>query len=473
MISTNVRISKLTIDQALLKKYNINGPRYTSYPTAKEFSESVSSESYHWHVEDSNQDPIPKPLSLYLHIPFCKSLCYYCGCHKVITQNTSKAQNYLDTLHKEIELQAKLFAKDREVKQIHLGGGTPTYFNTADIHKILDTIENHFNLTPISQREFGIEIDPRTTTTTDIKRLALMGFNRMSFGIQDFDRDVQIAINRIQDKDETIDLLKAARSAGTKSLSVDLIYGLPKQTADSFAKTLEEIIKVKPDRIALYNYAHMPQTIKSQKLINDEDIPSAKVKLALLTLSIDTLTAVGYRHIGMDHFALPDDPLSQSLEQGTLHRNFQGYSTHGDCDIIGFGVSAISKVGDIFSQNYKKLFDYQNRIQQKSLAIEKGCSLSIDDKIRAAVIQHIMCSQTLDINAFNRTHSIIFECYFKKEIEKLSPMINDGLLIITPEKLKITEKGRLLLRNIAMAFDTYLSEKLSKDENLIKFSKVL
>ncbi len=463
----------MTIDQKLLKKYNINGPRYTSYPTAKEFGNSVNSESYHWHVEDSNQDPIPKPLSLYLHIPFCKSLCYYCGCHKVITQNKSKAHTYLDTLHREIELQAKLFAKDREVRQIHLGGGTPTYFTTTDIHKTLDTIENHFNLAPISQREFGIEIDPRTTTTTDIKRLVLIGFNRMSFGIQDFDRNVQIAINRIQDKNETIDLLQAARAAGSRSLSVDLIYGLPQQTLDSFTKTLEEIIRVKPDRIALYNYAHMPQTIKSQKLIKDEDIPSAKVKLALLTLSINTLTSAGYQHIGMDHFALPDDPLSQSLEQGTLHRNFQGYSTHGDCDIIGFGVSAISKVGDIFSQNYKKLSEYQDHIQQKRLAIEKGCALSIDDKIRAAVIQHIMCSQALDINAFNRTHCIIFEGYFKNEIEKLAPMIKDGLLTITPEELKITEKGRLLLRNIAMVFDTYLSKKLSTDKNLIKFSKVL
>lgn len=460
------------IDQVLLTKYDVSGPRYTSYPTARQFHSQFGEGDYRWHIEHSNQDPVPKPLSLYLHIPFCKALCYYCGCHKIITQNRSKILTYLDALHKEIKNQASLFDPDREVRQVHLGGGTPTYLYTAEIQQLLNTIKQYFKLAPMPDCEMGIEIDPRTTDKVDIEVLANMGFNRMSFGVQDFDRQVQVAINRLQDKDQTLELLYTARSAGVASLSVDLIYGLPKQTQQSFVETLKAIIAAHPDRIALYNYAHMPSIIKAQKMIQENDLPEAEAKLELLNLSIDTLTAAGYCHIGMDHFALPSDPLSRSLDKGELHRNFQGYSTHGDCDIIGFGASAISRVGDAFSQNHKNLLDYQRCIKNQRLATQRGYSLSADDRIRAAVIQHIMCSHILNFKDFGRAHHIIFKQYFQRELEQLKPMSDDQLLIITEDKLQITARGRLLLRNIAMIFDAYLPQNNSAD-NCIQFSKVL
>lgn len=463
---------KNNIDHILLSKYNISGPRYTSYPTALQFADQFSAEDYRRSAELSNQALKAKPLSLYIHIPFCESLCYYCGCHKVITQNRDKVRDYLDSLHREIQLQSKLFDSCREVKQIHLGGGTPTYLSTAEIKQLVVHIQKHFTLSVLSECEMGIEIDPRTSCESDIRQLARMGFNRMSFGIQDFDPQVQAAINRIQSKDQTLKLLATARQSGVESLSVDLIYGLPKQTVHGFADTLSTIVETRPDRIALYNYAHMPQRIKSQKLIKQDDLPSPEHKLELLCLSIETLTEAGYCHIGMDHFALPDDPLSRSLEHGGLHRNFQGYSTHGDCDIIGMGVSAISKIGDSFGQNIKSLTRYQEYINCGQLAIERGYVLSQDDQLRAAIIQAIMCSATVDFNVLTQTFGMDFDVYFKHELEQLMPMVDGGLVVLTDQSIRVTEKGRLLLRNIAMTFDAYLPTNQSAD-NGIGFSKVL
>jgi oxygen-independent coproporphyrinogen-3 oxidase len=461
------------VSQELLDKYNTHGPRYTSYPTARQFTSQFGADDYRWHIEDSNEEPIPKSLSLYVHIPFCQSLCYYCGCHKIVTHNKNKAQDYLETLQQEIKLQGALFDKDRKVKQLHFGGGTPTYYNTSDIQQLLKTIAEHFTLAPLSQREYSIEIDPRTASINSITDLATIGFNRMSFGIQDFDNDVQVAINRIQDQQHTLNLLDAARAAGIKSVSIDLIYGLPKQTPKNFTKTLDTIITARPDRISLYHYAHMPHLIKAQKLIREGDIPKLIVKMALLTLSINQLLSAGYQYIGMDHFALPNDPLSKSRKQGMLQRNFQGYSTHSDCDTIGMGVSAISQIGNSFSQNYKHLTQYQHHIQAQKLAIEKGYTLSTDDKIRSNIIQSIMCRQQVDMNKVSKVFGISFKNYFKDELKALTTMMEDGLLNTAQDEINITEKGRFFMRNIAMVFDAYLSPSAQDDTTVIEFSKVL
>ncbi len=462
-----------TIHSRLLKKYDVNGPRYTSYPTALQFNEHFTSKEYHWHIQQSNQDLIPKPLSLYLHIPFCRSLCYYCGCHKIITHNKNKVNAYLESLHYEIELQAKHFDKDRKVKQIHFGGGTPTYLTHKELQHILETIAQNFNL-GLSNTEMGIEIDPRTITSDTIKYFSDIGFNRVSFGIQDFDTEVQSAINRIQDQQHTLALIQAAKKEQVHSISIDLIYGLPKQTLTSFTKTLSITLDARPDRIALYNYAHMPQRISSQKLIDETWLPSPDEKLKLLTLAIDTLMDAGYQYIGMDHFALPDDPLNQHLKDSTLQRNFQGYSTHGDCDIVGFGISAISKIGNAYSQNHKNVSDYLKKIQSNELAVQRGYVLNQDDRIRAHAIQQIMCQYSIDFSQFRQFQHIDFTEYFKKELERLKQLEADGLLKLTTYSMEITPLGRLFLRNIAMIFDAHMSHKtLKESKTQTLFSKVL
>ncbi len=346
----------MKIDAELLKKYDVHGPRYTSYPTALQFHEQFMVKDYCAHVEQSNQYPLPIPLSIYLHIPFCSSLCYYCGCHKFITQDHHRIEEYVDYLKQEIALQAALFDRDREVVQIHFGGGTPTILQPQHLASIVDTLKHYFTVS--ENVEMAIEIDPRTMDDKYMAALCKMKFNRMSFGVQDFNIKVQAAIHRIQDEKATIHLIKMARASGVESISVDIIYGLPQQTLESFKETLATIKRIRPDRIALYHYAHMPDRIKSQNLIKVRELPSSDEKLNILSFSINELTDAGYIHIGIDHFALPNDALSISLKNNTLHRNFQGYSTHGDCDIVGLGVSAISRVDDSFSQNEKILKKY-------------------------------------------------------------------------------------------------------------------
>jgi oxygen-independent coproporphyrinogen-3 oxidase len=456
----------------LLKKYDVYGPRYTSYPTALQFDEKFSLDDYLSYVERSNGDPIPKSISLYIHIPFCHSLCFYCGCNKIVTSRYEKAQEYLELLCKEIELQAALFDKDREVTQIHFGGGTPTFLRLNDIRKIITCLNKNFNLAANHKREMGIEIDPRTTSSQDILELIDLGFNRLSFGIQDFDKPVQEAINRLQDKNDTLALIKTAHSQKIQSLSVDLIYGLPKQTLTGFRHTIRTIAAIRPDRIALYNYAHMPHLIKSQKLIDANDLPNSEEKLELFALALEELSSSGYCHIGMDHFALPEDSLYKSFKNEGMHRNFQGYSTHSDCDTLGLGVSAISKIFHAYSQNHKNLSDYRQFIEQEQLPISRGYALTIDDQIRADLIQHIMCGRPIRFEYFEHLYSIYFDRYFLNELNALSTLVQDDLIIFSGDGFSVTPKGRLFLRNIAMIFDVYLN-KPKVENKAIQFSKVL
>ncbi len=446
----------MSIDKTLFKKYNVHGPRYTSYPPATQFTKDFTQQDYYWHVESSNEDPLPKPLSIYIHLPFCNALCYYCGCHKFIAPQTSTVMSYLDNLKHEIKMQAALFNDDRQVQQIHLGGGTPTYLSTEYIQSLIKTIKENFTLSNRYDFECAIEIDPRTTSNEDIKDLVEIGFNRMSFGVQDFDPAVQKAINRVQSKEEVTSRLQAARDAGIESISVDLIYGLPKQNIESFNQTLESIIAIKPERIALYNYAHMPDLIKSQRLINAKELPDTNTKVELMAMSIQKLLDAGYIHIGMDHFALPSDSLSESLINHTLHRNFQGYSTHGDCDLIGFGVSAISHIGDCYSQNTKIISEYKDAIESGTHPIIRGYNLSKADAIRTDAIQQLMCNRSLNLDKFGYIHAIDTKYYFAKELQALSVMATEGLVEIDNHTIKITDNGCLFLRNIAMVFDDYL-----------------
>lgn len=466
-------IRGLALDSSLLEKYGVHGPRYTSYPTAPHFTESFGEQQYAEHVLRSNEDPVPKPLSLYIHIPFCNSLCYYCGCNKIVTPDKSKAGVYLDYLYREIELHSKLYQGDRLVEQIHFGGGTPNFLSVDQLEDVMSVIAQHFHFGLPGNMEVGIEIDPRCVDGDDVKRLAKIGFNRISIGVQDFDAKVQQAVNRIQSKDQVMQVMDAARESHAQSISVDLIYGLPEQNMDSFNQTLNEIIHARPDRIALYHYAHMPQAITAQKMINEKALPSTGTKLAIFDMCLQRLRAAGYVYIGMDHFALPDDSLAQGLKTGDLHRNFQGYSTHADCDIIGFGVSAISRIDDAYSQNQRNLSAYMKAIDQQSLPIQHGLSLDADDKLRADVIQHIMCDGKIDFQVLGDLHHIYFEQYFEQEIVDLKPLIHDDLLVEFDGGLKVTAKGRLFLRNIAMVFDAHLSAKTHSLRGQPLYSKTL
>ncbi|MCP4045930.1 MAG: oxygen-independent coproporphyrinogen III oxidase, partial [Gammaproteobacteria bacterium] len=380
-----------TFPAELITKYGLAGPRYTSYPTALQFHEGFDVEAYHRHVQNSNDDLIPRPLSLYLHLPFCKELCYYCACNKKVTQNMQLAETYLEYLDKEIEMQGKLFDRDRQVIQLHFGGGTPTYYDDIQLKHIIETLSSNFLLSRSSSREFSIEIDPRTVNGERIAYLADIGFNRISMGIQDFDPAVQKAVNRIQDEEKTLRLIDAARESGFNSVSVDLIYGLPLQTAESFETTIDSVLTSRPDRLSVYNYAHLPHLFRAQRMIKAEQVPEPEVRLQLLDSTIKKLVDAGYIYIGMDHFALPDDELSLAMEDGSLQRNFQGYSTCRETDLVGMGVSAIGKVGNSFVQNRKDIRAWQAAIEGGDLPVWRGLSLSGEDKLRREIISAIMC----------------------------------------------------------------------------------
>ena len=375
----------------LITKYGLAGPRYTSYPTALQFHEGYDAEAYRRHVRSSNDDLIPRPLSLYVHLPFCKELCYYCACNKKVTRNTQLAAVYLQHLQKEIEMQGKLFDRDRQVIQLHFGGGTPTYYDDSQLGQIVEQLSANFLLSRSDSREFSIEIDPRTVDEDRVAHLADIGFNRVSMGIQDFDPAVQKAVNRVQDEAKTLRLIEAARESGFNSVSVDLIYGLPLQTAKSFEKTIDSVLTVRPDRLSVYNYAHLPHLFRAQRMISSEEVPAPEVRLQLLASTISKLVDAGYVYIGMDHFALPDDELSIAMEEGTLQRNFQGYSTCRETDLVGMGVSAIGKVGNSFVQNAKDIRDWQAVIESNDLPVWRGLSLSGEDRLRRGVISAIMC----------------------------------------------------------------------------------
>lgn len=441
-------------DQYTLEKYTVSGPRYTSYPTALQFHEEFCEQDYVKLVQASNERC--RPLSLYLHLPFCTSLCYYCACHKIITTDTRRAAEYLALLIKEIKLQAELFDPNRPVVQLHWGGGSPTFLSDDEMTMLMHYTARYFNLQEDDQGDYSIEIDPRFV---DEKRLGLLrglGFNRVSLGVQDFNPQVQQAINRIQPYEQVANSVEQVRSYKFKSMNFDLIYGLPYQSPESFSATIKQVITLSPDRISLFNYAHLPNRFKSQRLLNEESLPRSKDKLAMLCNSANELISAGYRYIGIDHFAKADDELAIAQENGSLHRNFQGYSTARDADLIGLGVSAIGKINGAFSQNHKFMKNYQAAITDKHLPIEKGYILNTDDKIRQAVIDSLTCNSCIDAGEIEKKFNINFPDYFSQVMDELSELDKEGLLKKTGKKWIATAKGRLLIRNICMVFDRYL-----------------
>ena len=458
---------KVCFDTDLIVRYGGRGPRYTSYPTALQFSEDFTADHYRDNAATSNESDVP--LSLYIHIPFCHSLCYYCGCNKIVTRNQERVERYLEMLYREIDMQAALFDKGRKIEQLHFGGGTPTYLDRGQLDALMDKLRSAFTFDESDNREFSIEVDPRTVNEDGIRHLAELGFNRLSLGIQDFDPVVQDAVNRTQTTDDVLNLVLAARESGFESISFDLIYGLPHQTVDSFDATLDLVIGMRPDRLAVYNYAHLPQRFKGQRMINDADIPSPEVKLDILHRTIDRLCDTGYQYIGMDHFALPEDELVVARANGTLQRNFQGYSTHRECDLVALGVSAIGSIGNVFAQNAVTTMEYEALIENGQLPIRKGIAVDDDDLLRAEVVQSLMCYDELSFDDFGEEHGIDFTKYFAAEISRLQPLADDGLIELSQSGVVITQKGRLLLRSIAMVFDRYIDQ--AQNDN--RFSKAI
>ena len=459
-------MSLITFDTDLIKRYDKSGPRYTSYPTAVQFNTEYTEDDYRRHAEISNQSG--QALSLYFHLPFCDTICYYCGCNKVITKDRSKAEPYLQRVHKEIAMQAALFDNSRKVDQLHWGGGTPTFISHDQMRQLMDVTRQHFNLHDDDTGEYSIEIDPREVTRESIKVLRQIGFNRMSLGIQDFNPQVQKAVNRIQSEAQTMAAIDGAREEGFKSISVDLIYGLPFQSEASFMETLEKIINISPDRISVFNYAHLPEMFKPQRRINEVDLPLPSVKLAILKDTIEYLTDAGYVYIGMDHFAKPDDELSIAQENGQLYRNFQGYATHADCDLIGLGISSIGTVGNSFAQNVKTLDEYAEKIDAGKLAIFRGVEIDEDDIIRRHAIMQLICHFKLDMDKFSADNKIEFKNYFADELKRLQVMEDDGLIEMQNNMISVTSKGRLLIRNICMVFDRYIQQQSNT-----RFSKAI
>ena len=467
-------MSDVRFDRELIQHYGGRGPRYTSYPTAPQFHAGFGESDYVKRAIRSNRplddtDAAPPPLSLYLHLPFCRTLCYYCGCTKVITRNEDRAQRYLDVIQKEAALHSPMYDRKREVEQLHLGGGSPTFYSDEQLGQLMDTLRREFTFAAPDRLQCSIEVDPRTVAPERIQTLAALGFNRLSLGIQDFDDDVQAAVNRIQSREDTLALLDEARKHGFRSVSVDLIYGLPKQTPQRFAATLDTVIKARPDRISLYSYAHMPQLFKAQKLIDESTLPDGGEKLALLEMSIETLCGAGYKYIGMDHFALEADELVEARENDHLHRNFQGYSTHAYCDLVSLGASAIGHVAQSFYQNEKNTNRYSEAVLEGRLPIVKGLARDADDILRDDVIQDLMCQGRVDFAEMENRHDIDFADYFGDELESLKPLEADGLVRLDDDAILVTPTGQLLLRAVAMVFDRYLREPAVEQ----RFSKVI
>jgi len=460
---------KIQFDPEMIKRYDTSGPRYTSYPTAIAFTEKFTELNYLEHARNSNDDLIPSPLSLYFHIPFCDTVCFYCACNKIATKDYSRAEVYLEYLYKEIEMQAALYDHDRKVEQLHFGGGTPTFLNDVQIENLMEKIRQHFDLYLSDDGDYSIEIDPRSVNAKTIGVLRDVGFNRFSLGVQDVNEVVQKAVNRIQPIEETREVIQACRDNDARSISVDLIYGLPFQTLTSFDATLDEIIDLSPDRISVFNYAHLPNRFKPQRRINEKDLPSSEEKLKILQLSVEKLITAGYVYIGMDHFAKPDDELALAQSDGKLHRNFQGYTTHSNCDLIAMGVSSISSVAGCYSQNAKDIEDYYEVIDAGHLPVVKGLTLDNDDKIRRRIIQQLACHFALDFEVFETSYGFRFVDTFTRELEMLEPMVNDNLLSIDNDGITVYTSGRFLIRNICMVFDVSLRKKGVKE----RFSKVI
>ncbi|BFM06009.1 oxygen-independent coproporphyrinogen III oxidase [Halioxenophilus aromaticivorans] len=457
----------------LIHRYDLAGPRYTSYPTAPQFVEGYPQSEVDNAIARSNQ--AGRPLSLYFHIPFCDTICYYCGCNKIVTANKRRAQPYLNALHKEIALRAQQVESHRPVNQLHWGGGTPTFISDDEKRELMRVTAEHFNLAGDDSGEYSIEIHPGGLALDSLGVLREIGFNRLSMGVQDFNPQVQMAVNRFNSVEEVAALAQRAKSEGFLSLSMDLIYGLPHQSVATMTETLQHIIALDPERLSLFNYAHMPHLFKSQKQIDESGLPSAQEKLAILKSAIGQLQAADYVYVGMDHFAKPCDDLVVAQRQGTLQRNFQGYATHGNCDLLAFGVSSISAVDSIFAQNHKDIPSYVNALSQGTLPVAKGLSLNQEDLLRRAVINQLICQFECDFATISEQWKINFEQHFAQELAQLKPMINDGLILLTEHGLRVTDQGRLLIRRICMVFDEYLSPgKAAAQQSLrARYSKIL
>ena len=453
----------------LLTRFDVPGPRYTSYPTADRFVEAFSQQDLRQALDLRNQGLGQKnrPLSIYVHIPFCESLCYYCACNKIITKHHEKAEPYLRYLAKEVELYTSSIGIGQSVSQLHLGGGTPTFLSNDELRELMSVLKRSFNF--VAGGEYSVEVDPRTVNDERLALLLELGFNRLSFGVQDFDPEVQKAVHRIQPAVQVFALVASARKMGFESVNVDLIYGLPKQTPESFDRTLKQVNELRPDRIALYAYAHLPERFKPQRRILAAELPVASSKIAMLSRSMDALMNAGYVYVGMDHFALPSDALAVAKRQGRLHRNFQGYSTQPDCDLIGLGVSAIGRMGGTYSQNAKTMEEYVDMLDNGQLPIVKGLALSRDDLIRRAWIMAIMCQGHISYESVELSYLIDFKHYFRAELSMLQHMQSQGLVNLSDSALDVSAEGWFVVRAIAMVFDRYVQH----DQHRTQFSKII
>ena len=453
----------------LLQRYDVPGPRYTSYPTADRFVEAFGEQDYLQALEQRRQGVASRrlPLSLYVHLPFCASLCYYCACNKIITKHHDKALTYLDYLEREVALHVDHMGTGHAVSQLHLGGGSPTFLNDQDLERLLAMLRESFNVVPGG--ETSIEIDPRTVTRARLQHVHRLGFNRLSFGVQDFEPAVQVAVHRIQPAWKVFDLVAASREIGFESVNVDLIYGLPRQSQETFARTLQQVCQLRPDRIALYAYAHLPERFKPQRRIDAQHLPSTADKVGMLSDALAVLMDAGYVYVGMDHFALPDDALAVAKRQGRLHRNFQGYSTQPDGDLIALGVSSIGRVGATYSQNAKTLDDYYDLLDQGRFPVVRGLALSRDDIVRRSIIMALMCQGAVLFESIELAHPVHFKSAFAAELERLEPLQSQGLVVVDDAGIQVTEMGWFFVRGIAMVFDRYLQA----DRDRARFSKII
>lgn len=460
----------LTITPELLRRFDVAGPRYTSYPTADRFVEAFTADDYaqaaRQRAEGATVGGRPA-LSLYVHIPFCESVCYYCACNKVVTRDHGRATAYLDALEQEMALHVALLGAGQSVSQLHLGGGTPTFLSDEELDRLLGALRSNFRIAPGA--EMSIEVDPRTVSRERLAHLAKLGFNRLSFGVQDFDEDVQRAVHRIQPYESVKALVEAAREIGFESINVDLIYGLPKQNPESFARTVAQVNALRPDRIALYAYAHLPQRFKPQRRIATADLPPPDHRVGMLSEAMASFQREGYVYIGMDHFALPDDALAVAKRQGRLHRNFQGYSTQPDCDLVALGVSAIGHIGATYSQNAKTLPEYYDALAQGQLPIARGLALTRDDLIRRAVIMALMCQGRLEFESIELAHLISMRDYFKDELAQMQTLAEQGLVEIEPGAIQVTRMGWYFVRAVAMVFDRHLQADRVRE----RFSRII
>ena len=455
------------VSTELLQRFDVPGPRYTSYPTADRFVEAFTGEDYARALRLRRDTATALPLSLYVHIPFCESLCYYCACNKIITKRHERGAAYLQDLEREMALHTTQIGAGRVVSQLHLGGGSPTFLSDGELAQLMQMLRRHFNLA--AGGEYAIEVDPRTVDPARLAALAALGFNRLSFGVQDFDADVQKAVHRMQPAEDVFGLVAEARRLGFGSINTDLIYGLPRQTPTSFARTLEQVVALRPDRIALYAYAHLPERFKPQRRILSADLPSAAAKLAMLSQALDALIGAGYVYVGMDHFALPNDALAIAKRQGRLHRNFQGYSTQPDCDLIGLGVSAIGRIGPTYSQNAKTLEAYCDMIDQGQLPVVRGLALGRDDLVRRSVIMALMCQGAVQFESIELAYLVDFQTCFAAELRALQPLVQAGMVTVDAGGIQVTATGWFFVRAVAMVFDRYLQA----DQNRARFSRII